>query len=310
MAILKQVRKLANPGLVKLRKGSKEAKDYMARLRGMRKKSNTGQSFRKLKKRDKKTALPQYREYIGSRMSAERKDMAKKRTVRRKAKKESNSVAISNVGELVTLSLSNPRPRKRRVNNMARRRKVTRRRNTGVVANPRRRRYSARRRNVGRRVKRYSMRRRNPGQFQGMLEQVGGVIGGATLTGIIVGVLPPAYTQGLIGYGVTAAVAYAQGMAAGKVLKNPKLGDSMVVGGFTVLVLKVLSEFLPGLAVGLAPRGLGWVYANAPMTVKPMGRPFLAYNQPSGVAPAGMVSAPTNGNGVAGFSRGRVGFGR
>lgn len=289
MATVVKKRRLVNPGTP--RKGSAEAKRKMARLRAMRQTNAGSNSKRKAKKAWSHTG-PMVRSRS---MALYEAKTAKEASIRTKAKRRAKKT--QNVGELITIGMVNPGERRGSESIMRRRRKtVRRRRNPGVaLANPRRRRAVRRSNPRYRRI----MRRRNP-DAKGLMYQVGGVIGGATLTGILVGVIPPQYTAGPMGYLVTGIVAYAQGTLAGKALKNPSLGDSMVVGGMTVLVLKVLGEFLPNLAVGLAPKGLGWSYVDAPMTVAPMGNRFLSY-PPSG---GNLPMAVSNGSGVSGVRKG------
>lgn len=168
---------------------------------------------------------------------------------------------------------------KRRKRRSTGRRRVVRRRrssNPGLSAAPRRRRRNygvrrrTRRRNYG--VRRRSGRRRNPGMLTGRVGQVVGVLGGATLTGLIQNTFVPANLNvGFVGYLSTAAVAMLQGTLVGKMLKNSSLGANMTLGGFVYLGLRIVNEMVPSLAaqspIGLrGRRGIGLIAGQSQFT--------------------------------------------
>jgi len=147
-------------------------------------------------------------------------------------------------------------------------------------------------------------RRRNPGMMSGAFGTVAGIIGGATVTSLIVGRLPVALGSGFAGYLSTAVVAMVQGQLIGKVLKNSKLGRDMTIGGFTALALRLVNDFVPGLGLGfgLSGRGMG--------IITPSSFYVPQVNQPGSMAsfvtPAGIpVAAPSNGMGTMGRAMAR-----
>jgi hypothetical protein len=177
-----------------------------------------------------------------------------------------------NVGEILTVF--NPGTRRgKRTNNMARRRKRNslfgrRRRRSNPVAyrrrrrvrrsNPvarrvhRRRRYApiARRRRSNPGVRRYRRmgRRRNPDFLSGEAGVIVGVVGGATVTNLLMGTLQStvsAVSSGIPAYVAGAIVAFLQGKLVGKFTKNPALGKYMAAGGYTWVALTMLKDFLP-----------------------------------------------------------------
>lgn len=172
-----------------------------------------------------------------------------------------------NVGEILTVIPANPgrkrrsmaatRNRRRRVHN--RRRLHNRRRHNRARNTHRRRtrnpkvvvRYRNRRRhNRGH-------RRRNPNFLQGDIGAVVGVLGGAAVTKILAGFLPSSLTAGnpmMSGVG-TAVVAVVQGQVVGKVMKNPRLGNWMTIGGLVMAALELASQFFPQLALPLSITG-------------------------------------------------------
>lgn len=186
-------------------------------------------------------------------------------TVRRRKRR------VANVGQIITFGLAgNPgkkRTKKRKVTNVATRRRRRR-------ANPggRKRRYSHRRRNAGlmkmlgmsrrrrrsnpgRRRRNYGVRgrrrgyRRNPGMLSGAGVQVGGVIGGAAVTKLIFDKLIPAqYAAGITGYAVNLGVAFIQGYLVSRFLGKPALGAAMQLGGYTMVALRILNDYAPGLS--------------------------------------------------------------
>lgn len=198
----------------------------------------------------------------------------KKKTVRRKRR---------NVGELVTISIPNSGRKKtmaraRRRKTTAKRRNTTRRTtrrkasNAGKVVY----RYRTRKRSTGR------GKRRNTGVLTGRAGQVFGIIGGATVTGLLCNtVVPLQFRMGFVGYFSTAAVAMLQGAAVGKFGRNAQLGKNMTVGGFVYLALKVMGDLLPGVS-GSIPIGLRGLGVLAPGS---RGNPIL----PTSYAPNSMM---------------------
>ena len=198
----------------------------------------------------------------------------------RKARRKRKLKNYRNPSRILTLSLPNP-SKKRRTRkkgttiNMARRKhrstakRVYRRRRH--VANPHHRRGVHRRRrsmNPGKVVYRYRKarhhrRRGNPSRSR-MLGGVGnitGILAGAAVTHIGLGMLPASLTTGFIGYVTTAAVAMVQGKVVGGVLKNRALGNKMVTGGLVYLGLKVISDLFPSISSYLpfSLRGMGLI---------------------------------------------------
>lgn len=199
------------------------------------------------------------------------KRVARKRVARRrvaaapKRKTHRRRRRTSNVGEIITIGL-NPGTRKRSKSMATRRKRRTtrkrvyrRRRTVGARArNPVRR---VRRRRVVRRVK----RRRNPNGraiLTGTVRDVLGVIGGAAATKLIVDRLPYNLNAGPIGYLSTGVVASVLGFAVQRFGKQRALGQKMMLGGFTYLALRVLQDFVPGLAA-ISPIGLRGVVPSS-----------------------------------------------
>jgi hypothetical protein len=114
--------------------------------------------------------------------------------------------------------------------------------------------HRRRRSNPGRR--RYY--RRNPGMLSGTAGRVVGVVGGVAATKLLMGFVPAQFSTGIIGYLVAGGVAYAQGMAVGKVSKNTQLGNDFMIGGFAYVVSKILNDFFPtfGAYGGISGMGL------------------------------------------------------
>jgi hypothetical protein len=189
------------------------------------------------------------------------------------------------------------------------RRRSYRRRRTTVNAAPRRRHY---RRNTGRR----RSYRRNPGgsMFQGGFGQAMGVIAGAILSKFVSGAVAsfsPTLASGFPLYIVMAITAVAQGKVVGKLLKNPKLGADMTIGGWVALAIQLMNDFLPGLSPfslsGL--RGMGFIAPSNFYTPQvnrngSMGS-FLVPNSITGaIAAAGMVPAAAVAGGMKGLGSG------
>ena len=183
-----------------------------------------------------------------------------------------------NVGEILTVLPANPGSRRRK-NKMAATRRANRRRNRVSNRsrvhnrrhnrsrnrnrgwfNPRHRRrtnpkvivrYRNRRRNYGRH------RRRNPNFLAGDAGKVVGILGGATVTGLIVGFLPPNLTAGMMGYLTTGVVAIVAGQVAAGVSKNKPLGNFVTIGGLLIVGLKLMNQFFPQLQLPFTAAGSG-----------------------------------------------------
>jgi hypothetical protein len=178
-----------------------------------------------------------------------------KTTIHRK-----RSVKKNPIGTIITLGM-NPG----KVGKMAKTRK---RRNTSKrrVARRNPRKYTAKRRTnpfavrhhrrrsnpskvrmyYSKRRKRMVYRRKNP-SLTGMGTKVLGVIAGAALTKMVTAMLPASFQTGILKYLGTGAVAMGLGWGVGKFGKA-ELGENVMVGGFTLLGLQVISDLVPGIA--------------------------------------------------------------
>lgn len=222
--------------------------------------------------------------------------------------KRRRSTRRRNSGTRVGRSWSSYSTKRRRKNPGVRR---VHRRRSGVVVRRRRRRSnpgvvvryrnrgSVRRRRVGR-------RRSNPGFLSGgtgTFTTAVGVISGAMVTSFVTNMLPSSMNQGITGYIATAIVANLQGMAVGKILKNPTLGKNMTIGGYVYLSLKLANDFLPNLAgsFGIGLRGLGIIGPSNFWTPQvPNAGNFGQFQQPAALTAATMaMSAPS---GMAGLN--------
>lgn len=247
----------------------------------------------------------------------------RKRRVKRTRKASHRRRRLANVGQIITLGLSgNPgrkrkRSNKRRVSNMARRRRRNyghRRRRTRRVSNASllRRLMGGRRRrrsNPGRRRRggfssrrRYSRRRSNPGFLSGTGTQVGGIIAGAALTKFVFDKLIPAqYAVGWTGYAVNALVAYLQGYLVARFAGKPALGASMQMGGYTMVALRIMNDFAPGLS-SYSALGLRGALARSSFYVPQVPQPnsMTQFVTPSAIMQA--IPAPS----MKGIRTGRV----
>lgn len=212
------------------------------------------------------------------------------------------SERIGNPGEIITLTglgFGNPGTIKKEGKNMAKRRKShrkataasrrtrrTRRKNptirTVVRYRTKRRKNSGRTVRVGRR--RYARRRKNSGTstfLSGNMGMLVGIFGGVAVTSALSNRLPAGLNTGIAGYLATAAVAYVQGMLAGKLLKNPTLGKNMTTGGLIYLGIKLVGDYFPGITL---PLGLGAIASRDPYSVPqiPVGNSMVRF-QPSNV---------------------------
>lgn len=120
-------------------------------------------------------------------------------------------------------------------------------------------RYIRRRRHAIRNRRHY---RRNPGGASGFFgsNNVGkavGVIGGAFVTNMLTGFVPAQFNTGIIGYVATGIIATLQGKAVGKLLKNPALGNDMVLGGYVYLALRIAQDMFPSVGLPFRLSGMG-----------------------------------------------------
>lgn len=210
-------------------------------------------------------------------------------------RQKANQARTGNPAQIITLT--NPGT-KRKTYTMAKRKTYRRRR--AVAAAPRRRRRrnsglmtsasqrgraaASRRRNTGRRV---TGRRRNSGLAGGIsggLQAAIGIIGGGLATSIISSRLPAGFNTGIAGYVATAAIAMVQGAVATKVFKNPNLGRSMTIGGFTYLALRLLQDFVPNLSL---PFRIGAIAPSSFYTPQvPIGNSMINFQAPNAVMAA------------------------
>lgn len=229
-----------------------------------------------------------------------------------------NNMAKSAKRRAAGLKAARTRKRNKAARSHSRRSSHRRRSNPGVrVVHRRRRRRSnpsvmrTTRRRYVRHTRRRVGRRRNPGFTSGIGGSFGkivGVIGGAMLTKTLVGMVPAQFTTGILGYATIGFVAYAQGKAVGKLLKNPTLGNDMALGGYVYLALKVANDYFPSLGLGLSGLGLiGGTSFYTPQVNQPgsMGR-FILPAAVAGAIPPAAVGGGMRGLG-AGSSVRRVG---
>lgn len=90
-------------------------------------------------------------------------------------------------------------------------------------------------------------RRRNPDFLQGDFGKVIGLLGGATVTGMITGFLPSTMMTGMMGTITTGVVAVVAGQVAGSALQNKNLGNWVTLGGLLIVGLQLLQQFFPTL---------------------------------------------------------------
>ena len=239
---------------------------------------------------------------------------------------------LGNVGEILTVSIpeafsGNPGKLKGKIKSMARksrkrvlagkrvartraRRRVSKVSNFGVQHSQRTRRnpsvvrtrtvYRTRSRNPRKR----RMHRRNPGGFRlGRVGQIGGILAGAAVTGLVTKMLPASLTNGFVGYITTAITALVQGKIVGKVTKNRNLGSSFTTGGFVLLGLRVIGDMFPSLGayIPFSLRGGMGIIANTQGFAVPL------VNQPgsmgSYITPGFVRQAfPVAATGMAGVS--------
>jgi len=213
-----------------------------------------------------------------------------------------------NVGEIITISLPNSGTR-RKTSSMA---KTKRRSNPKHRAAPRKRAWSK-----TKVVYRYRSKprkkargRRNPAGLGlgGRFTEAIGVVGGAALNKMVVdGVLPVGLRSGFMGYISTAVIAMASGPIVGNISKNKKLGESISLGGWVALALRLANDFMPQVPLGLSLNGMGRVIPSQFAVPRvPIGNSFSRFVAPGWTPrpalPPAMVSG---GNGVGAYGGGR-----
>lgn len=242
--------------------------------------------------RKKKRLSLKQKLFFGSKRQREAARASLKNSGRRKHRTRKR---VSNIGEIFTIKLRNPSRRKRKVNSMARRKHVRRRRrnaprpwagiyerhyhtrkrrarrNPGVHRRRRRRnpeshrervlaarRGWAHRRHHRRRNPSYRRvhRRRNP--LGADVSRTLSIVAGAVVTKFVsssVAKFSPSFASGYMNWALIGATAVAQGWVVKKVLKKPSLGDDMVVGGLVYLAIQVINSMFPSLSLS----GLGYI---------------------------------------------------
>ena len=91
--------------------------------------------------------------------------------------------------------------------------------------------------------------------LQGNLGAVVGVLGGAAVTKVLAGFLPANFTAGFMGVVATGVIGVVQGQTIGKVMRNPRLGNWMTIGGLVMAALELAGQYFPQLALPLSITG-------------------------------------------------------
>ena len=228
----------------------------------------------------------------------------------------------SNVGEILTVMPANPGRRRRSSMYRTHNRRRNRRRRHMAAAeynrryNRGRRRHNRRRHNPSvvyrhhnrRRHLMYNRRRRNVGGrfLTGTTGAVVGILGGAAVTKILVGVLPTTFTSGMMGYLATGVGAVVAGQLAGRMTGNRQFGNWVMIGGFLIVALELVNQFFPTLQLpfGLTSggtAGLGLI-SSSNFYVPQVNMPG---SMASFVTPAGVTAAipmvPTTATGMHGL---------
>jgi hypothetical protein len=105
-------------------------------------------------------------------------------------------------------------------------------------------------------------RRRNPGFTSGKGGAVVGILAGAAITKFATGMLPSNFMTGWTGMIATGVTAVVAGQVGGRVMKNRQFGNWITIGGFLIVALEVLNQFMPqlqlpfGLSTGTSGLGL------------------------------------------------------
>jgi hypothetical protein len=200
------------------------------------------------------------------------------------------------------------RRRRRRGNPMGYRRRIrhnavaryTRRKRRGNPGGYRRRRHTSI-------MRRYP--RRNPDFLTGEVGVIVGVLGGSTLTSLLMGTLQSTVTavsSGIPAYVAGAVVAFLQGKLIGKFTKNPQLGKYMSAGGYTWVALTMLHDLLPSFpnpfsnlsGLGLLTTSNNW----GPPWVNTQGS-MTRFVRPGGVVAAIPPPMPASTGGMHGLGR-------
>ena len=217
-----------------------------------------------------------------------------------------------NIGEIITISLPNSGTR-RKTSSMAK---------TKKRSNPNSKRRAApasrRRASQGKVVYRYRTKRRKKARGRRNPAGLGitsrftdaiGVVAGAGLNKMIVdGVLPAGLRSGMMGYLSTAVIAMASGPIVGNIAKNKKLGESITLGGWVALALRLANDFLPQIPLGLSLNGMGRVIPSQFAVPRvPIGNSFSRF-VPPGWTPRALPPAGANGgSGVGAYGGRRMG---
>jgi len=132
--------------------------------------------------------------------------------------------------------------------------------------------------------------------MSGAFGQALGIIGGAFVTKLGTGFLPNGLNTGIPGYIATALIAMLQGKMVGKLLKNPKLGRDMQIGGYVYLALRIASDYMPSLSLPFGLNGMGIVGPSSFYTPQvPISGSMGQFVLPSAVRGAIPMAAATAG---------------
>ena len=102
----------------------------------------------------------------------------------------------------------------------------------------------------------WGRRRRNQGNFlTGNTGAIVGILGGAAATKVLVGFLPSGLTTGWTGYLTTGVVAVVTGNFTGRMLKNPRFGNFMTLGGLLIVGLELMNQLFPQLQLPFTTAG-------------------------------------------------------
>jgi hypothetical protein len=110
--------------------------------------------------------------------------------------------------------------------------------------------------------RRHHRRHRNPGLLTGNMGAIVGVLGGAAVTKMVTGFLPPTLMQGWTGYITTGITAVVVGRGVGAMTKNRPFGNWLMIGGLLIVALEIMSNLFPtlqlpfGLSTGTSGMGL------------------------------------------------------
>lgn len=214
-----------------------------------------------------------------------------------KRRKNTGNMAKSRKHHLAGLKAARTRARNRasRHHNTGHRRRNTgyrrrRHHNTGAVVHHHRR-YARRNRGY----------RRNPNVLSGDFGTAIQIVAGAFITNMLSAFLPSGLNTGIPSYIGIALIALLQGVAVGKLLKNPRLGNNLTIGGFVYLTIKIANDFMPSLGLTSLSgfRGLGLVGPSSFYTPQvPLMGSMGTFVQPAAVRQAIAAAAPPPSTGV------------